>query len=328
MEQMICARSAGRMAAVLALSLGWAALAAAQTYPAKPIRIVVPQPPGGSTDLVARPLAKHFTEAMGQSVVVENRPGAGSLIGTDLVAKAQPDGYTLLMVAASFTINPSLHKQLPFDPVNDFAPIALLSSFPNLLVVHPSVPVKSVAELIALAKAKPGALNYGSSGVATGTHLSMEMFKHMAGVAIVHVPFKGGPPSVNALVGGQVHVNMATISTAMPHVKSGALRALAVSSSRRAASLPEVPTVAEAGVPGYDYSSWVGLLAPARIPRAIAERLSAESAKGVQAPEIRKILALEGADPVGSTPEDFAALIRREIASWKRIVEAAGIKSD
>jgi tripartite-type tricarboxylate transporter receptor subunit TctC len=306
----------------------FAAGAFAQSYPAKPIRVIVPQPPGGSTDLVARPLAKHFTDAMGQSIVVENRPGAGSLIGTDLVAKAPADGYTLLMVAASFTINPSLHKSLPFDPVNDFAPISLLSSFPNLLVVHPSVPVKSVQELIALARAKPGALNYGSSGVATGTHLSMEMFKHMAGLNIVHVPFKGGPPSVTGLVSGQVQVNMATISTAMPHVKSGALRALAVSTSQRSSALPDIPTVAEAGVPGYDYSSWVGLLAPAKTPRAVLERLASESARGVQTAETKKILALEGADPVGSTPEEFAALIRRELAGWRKVVEAAGIKAD
>ena len=305
-----------------------AAGAFAQSYPAQPIRVIVPQPPGGSTDLVARPLAKQVPDAMGQSIVVENRPGAGSLIGTDLVAKAAPDGYTLLMVAASFTINPSLHKSLPFDPVNDFTPISLLSSFPNLLVVHPSVPVKSVQELIALARAKPGALNYGSSGVATGTHLSMEMFKHMAGVNIVHVPFKGGPPSVTGLVSGQVQVNMATISTAMPHVKSGALRALAVSTSKRSSALPDIPTVAEAGLPGYDYSSWVGLLAPAKTPRAVLDRLASESARGVQTAETKKILALEGADPVGSTPEEFAALIRRELAGWRKVVEAAGIKAD
>lgn len=314
--------------AAIAASIVCTGAAIAQTYPTKPIRIVVPQPPGGSTDLVARPLARNLSEALGQSVVVENRPGAGSIIGTEIVAKAAPDGHTLLMVAASFTINPSLHKQLPFDPVADFAPISLLSSFPNILVVHPSVPAKSVQELIALARSRPGQLNYASSGVATGTHLSMELFKHMAGLNIVHVPFKGGAPSVNALVGGQVQVNMATISTAMPHVKSGALRALAVSSARRSASLPDVPTVAEAGLRGYDYSSWVGLLAPAKAPRPVIDRLSAESAKGVQSPDIRKILALEGAEPVGTSPEEFAALIRREIASWKKVVEAAGIKGD
>jgi tripartite-type tricarboxylate transporter receptor subunit TctC len=314
-----------------AMALGLLMLAGgafAQSYPSKTIRVVVPQPPGGSTDLVARPLARHLTDSLGQAIVVENRPGAGSLIGTDLVAKAAPDGYTLLMVAASFTINPSLHKSLPFDPVNDFAPISLLSAFPNLLVVHPSVPVKTVQELIALAKAKPGALNYGSSGVATGTHLSMEMFKHMTGLDIVHVPFKGGPPSVTGLVSGQVQVNMATISTAMAHVKSGALRALAVSTSKRSSSLPDLPTVAESGVPGYDYSSWVGLLGPAKTPRAVLDRLAAEAARGVQTAETRKILALEGADPVGSTPEEFAALIRREIAGWRKVVQAAGIKGD
>jgi tripartite-type tricarboxylate transporter receptor subunit TctC len=312
-------------AALIACATG----AAAQNYPARPIRLIVPQPPGGSTDLVARPLGKVLGDLFGQSIVVDNRPGAGSLIGTDAVAKAAPDGYTLLMVAASFTINPSLHKQLPFDPVADFTPVSLLSAFPNLLVVHPSVPARSVKELIALAKSKPGELNYGSSGVATGTHLSMEMFKYMAGgLDIVHVPFKGGPPGVNALVAGQVQANMSTISTALPHVKAGALRALAVSSARRAPSLPDVPTVAEAGVPGYDYSSWVGLLAPAKTPQAVVARLAAESARAVQAAEIRKVLSLEGAEPVGSSPEEFSALIRREIGAWKKVVEAAGIKEE
>ena len=303
--------------------------AVAQSYPTKPIRIVVGQPPGGSTDLVARPLAKIMSEGLGQPIVIDNRPGAGSLVGVDIVAKAAPDGYTLLMVAASFTINPALHRQLPFDPLKDFAPLSLLSSFPNLLVVHPSVAARSVQELIALAKADPGRLNYGSSGIATGTHLSMELFKYMAGgLDIVHVPFKGGPPGVNALVAGQVQVNMSTISTAMPHVKSGALRALAVSSARRAPALPDIPTVAEAGVPGYDYSSWVGLLAPATPPRGVIERLVSESAKAVQAAEVRKVLALEGAEPVGSGPEEFASVIRREIAAWKKVVDSAGIKAD
>jgi tripartite-type tricarboxylate transporter receptor subunit TctC len=312
----------------LAVSLVQASAAVAQTYPTRTIRIVVPQSAGGSTDLVARPLAQKLAEALKQPVVVENRPGAGSVIGTDLVAKAAPDGYTLLAVAASFSMSPSLYANLPFDPVRDFAPITLLSAFPNILVVHPSLPVKSVQELIAYAKARPGQLNFGSSGVATGTHLSMELFKNMTGIEMVHVPYKGGAPSVNALLAGEVQVTLATISTALPQVKAGRLRALAVTTPQRSVAAPEVPTLAESGVPGYDYSSWIGLLAPAKTPPAIVARLRAETARIVRTPEMRAILALEGAEPVGNSPEEFAALIGSEVGRWRKVVAAAGIKAD
>jgi tripartite-type tricarboxylate transporter receptor subunit TctC len=302
--------------------------AQAQPYPTRPIRLVVPQSAGGSTDLVARPLARQLGEALGQPVVVDNRPGAGSVVGTDLVAKAAPDGYTLLAVAASFAITPSLQKQLPFDPLRDFAPVTLLSAFPNVLVIHPAFPVTSVAELVSWLKKNPGKANYGSSGIGTGTHLSMELFKHMAGVEIVHVPYKGGAPSVNALLAGEVQVNLATISTAVPHIRTGRLRALAVTSRERVAALPEVPTIAEAGVPGYDYSSWIGLLAPAKTPAPVVARLGAEAARIMRTPEILSILALEGAQPVGGTPEEFAAVLHTEIGRWRKVVEAAGIKAD
>lgn len=301
--------------------------ASAQQYPSKPIRIIVPQSAGGSTDLVARPLAQQLAQTLGTSVVVENRPGAGSVIGTDLVAKAAPDGYTLLAVAASVTMSPSLYK-LPFDPLRDLAPISQLTSLPNILVVHPSMPIKSVKELIAFVKARPGQLNFGSSGIATGTHLSMELLMNMTGMKMVHIPYKGGSLNVNALIGGETQVNFSTISTALPHVKTGRLRALAVSTAKRAAAAPDVPTVAEAGVKGYEYSSWIGLLAPAKTPQAIIAKLNAESIKAMQAPEMKAIMAVEASEPVGSTPDEFDAVMKTEVARWMKVVKAAGIKGE
>ena len=302
--------------------------AVAQNYPARPIRLVVPQSAGGSTDLVARPLAQRVAESLKGSVVVDNRPGAGSTIGTDIAAKAPPDGYTLLAVAASFTMSPSLYKKLPFDPVNDFAPISLLSSLPNILVVHPAQPVKSVKELLAYAKAQPGKLNYSSSGMATGTHMSMELLKNMTGISMAHIPYKGGAPSVTALLSSEVQLCFATISTALPHVKSGRLRALAVSSARRATAAPDVPTIAEAGVPGYDYASWIGLLAPAKTPTAIVARWHSESARVMQTPEMKTLLLYEGSEAVGNSPQEFGAIIRTEVERWKTVSKAAGIKAE
>ena len=299
----------------------------AQSYPNKSIRIIVPQSAGGSTDLVARPLAQRLADALGQSVVVDNRPGAGSVVGTDLVAKAAPDGYTLLAVAASVTMSPSLYK-LPFDPLRDLAPISQLSSLPNILVVQPSLPVTSVKELVAFVRQRPSQLNFGSSGMATGTHLSMELLMYMTGVRMVHVPYKGGAPGVNALLAGETQVNFATISTALPHVKSGRLRALAVSTAQRAAAAPEVPTIAEAGIKGYDYSSWIGLLAPARTPSAVVTRLNVESVKAIRTPEVKAILAVEGSEPVGNSPDEFSAIMQTEVARWMKVVKAAGIKGD
>lgn len=297
-------------------------------WPSKPLRLIVPQSAGGSTDLVARPLAQQLAAALGQNVLVDNRPGAGSVIGTDIVARAAPDGHTLLAIAASFTATPALHAKLPFDSQRDFAPITLLSAFPNLLVVHPSLPVKSVQDLLSLARARPGQLNYGTSGAATGTHMSMELFMHLTGVRMVHVPYKGGAPSVQALMTNEVQVNMATISTVLPQARGGRVRALATTGARRAAVLPELPTVAEAGVAGFEYASWTGLLAPARTPQAVVERLHVEAARVVNSAEMKALLATEGAEPVGSTPAQFATQIRAEIARWTQVVKAAGIRAD
>jgi tripartite-type tricarboxylate transporter receptor subunit TctC len=302
--------------------------AVAQSYPSRPIRLVVPQSAGGSTDLVARPLAQRVADALKTSVVVDNRPGAGSTIGTDIAAKAPPDGYTLLAVAASFTMSPSLYKKLPFDPVNDFAPISLLSSLPNILVVHPSLPIKSVRDLLVYAKAQPGKLNYSSSGVATGTHMSMELLKHMTGISITHIPYKGGAPSVTALLSSEVQLCFATISTALPHVKSSRLRALAVSTARRANVAPEVPAIAEAGVPGYDYTSWIGLLAPAKTPVSIIAHWSAESARVMQTPEMKTLLQHEGSEPVGNSPQEFGKIIRTEVERWRAVARAANMIAD
>jgi tripartite-type tricarboxylate transporter receptor subunit TctC len=288
--------------------------------------VIVPQSAGGSTDLAARIVTQRLSDVLGHSLVVDNRPGAGSLNGTDTVAKATADGYTLLCVAASFSINPSLHKNLPFDPISDFVPITRLAALPHILVVHPSLPVKSVKELIALAKGKPGELNYASSGIATSTHLAAELFKHMTGVDMVQVPFKGGGPGIVGLLSGQVQLYFATISTALPHVKSGKLRALAVTTTKRSVVAPEYPTIAEAGVPGYEHASWIGLLAPAKTPPAIIRKLQSESMKVVHTQEVRNLLLRDGLEPVGDTPQEFAALIKAEVAKWRRVVKAAGIK--
>jgi tripartite-type tricarboxylate transporter receptor subunit TctC len=314
---------------IAAVGIAYGALAHAQApYPTKPVRLIVPQSPGASTDLTARLIAQKLSAAFGQPVVVDNRPGAGSIIGTDLVAKAAPDGYTLLVVASSITLNPSLHRNLPFDVLRDLAPITQLSAFPNLLTVHPALPVKSVKDLIALAKAKPGSLNYGSSGSATGTHLSAELFKYMTGIDMVHVPYKGGGPAVQALLGGQVQLNFATIVSVLPHVRSGKLRAIAVTTAKRSPSMPEIPTIAESGVPGYDHGPWNGFLAPARTPRAVIARLNEETARILHLPETKAVFTNEGAEPVGNKPEEFGAIIKAETAKWGKVIQSAGIKAD
>ena len=313
------------MAAAVMAAPFFCAETLAQNYPVKPIRIIVPQSAGGSTDLVARVVTQRLDDVLKQSLVVDNRPGAGSINGTDIVAKATPDGYTLLAVAASFTITPSLRHKLPFDPVRDFAPVSQLAILPHVLVLHPSVQAKSVKELIALAKAKPGELNFASSGVGTSTHLAAEQFMYLTGTKMLVVPYKGGAPGTTALLGGQVQVYFATISTALPHIKSGKLRALAVTSAKRSSVAPELPTIAEAGVTGYEHSSWVGILAPAKTPRPVIEKLHGEIVKIVQAPDVKALFLRDGLETVGNSPREFDAIIKAEIAKWQKLVQAAGI---
>ncbi len=314
--------------AVFVAALSAQAGAAAEIYPHKPVRMIVPQSAGGSTDLVARVIAQRLDDALKQPVVVDNRPGAGSINGTEIVAKATPDGYTLLAIAASFTITPSLRKQLPFDPVRDFSAITQLAILPHILVVPPAVPATTVKELIALLKAKPGELNCATSGVGTSTHLALEQFMYMTGTKMLPVPYKGGAPGMTALLGGQVQLYFATISTALPHVKSGKLRALAVTSARRSTAAPEFPTVAESGVPGYEHTSWVGLLAPAKTPQPIIARLNAESVRIVNSPQVKTLMLREGLESVGNTPEEFAAIIKAEVAKWMKLAKIADIKAD
>jgi tripartite-type tricarboxylate transporter receptor subunit TctC len=309
----------------LTATFAWANETAAQVYPSRPIRVIVPQSAGGSTDLAARAVTQRLTDVLGQPVVVDNRPGAGSLIGTDLVAKATPDGHTLLAVAGSFSINPSMHAKLPFDPVRDFAPISRVCTLPHVLVVHPAVPAKSVKELTALARAKPGQLNVATSGIATSTHMAAELFMYMTGTKMVAVPYKGGAPGNIALVSGQVQLYFATISTTLPHVRAGKLRALAVTTAKRSAAAPDYPTIAEAGVPGYEHASWVGILAPARTPSAVVAKLNSEIDRIVHLPEVKEFFLRDGLEPDGGPTKEFATNIRNEVAKWMKVVKAAGI---
>ena len=302
--------------------------AQAQDYPARPVRVVVPFPPGGGTDIVARLVTQKLGERLGANFVIDNRSGAGGTIGTEIVAKSPPDGYTLAVVSGSHAINPSLYRKLGYDAARDFAPVTLIVSGPGLLVVHPSVPAKTVKELIAVAKARPGQLHYASAGNGTPPHLAAELFKTMTGVNMVHVPYKGNTFAFTDLVAGQVSVSFPTIPSALPLVRSGRLRALAVTSARRSAVLPDVPTIAESGVPGYDSASWFGMLAPAGTPAAITTKLQQETARILQLPDIRKRFLDQGLDPVGDTPQEFAAFIGVEIAKWSKVVAASGARVD
>ena len=306
-----------------------ATAASAQTYPTKPIRLVVPFPPGGATDILARDVAQKLTEAWGQQVIVDNRPGAGGNIGSELVAKSAPDGYTLEMgTVGTHAINASLYAKMPYDHVKDFVPVILVAGVPNVLVVNPAVPANSVAELIAYAKANPGKLNFASSGNGTSIHLSGELFKFMAGVQMTHVPYKGSAPALQDLIGGQVQLMFDNLPPSLPQIKAGKLRALAVTSLTRAPALPDVPTMAEAGLPGYEASSWFGVLAPAGTPLAIVTKLNAEIAKWLATPEAKEKLSKQGANAAGGTPEDFAKHIAAETAKWAKVVKDSGAKID
>jgi len=316
---------------VMALCAGAAGQAVAQqeVYPSRLIRIVVPQPPGGTTDILGRVVGQKITEATGQQAVVDNRGGAGGNIGTELVAKSKPDGYTLLTVASStLTINPSLFPKMPFDTLQDLVPVITIADVQNVLITHPSIPVKSAKELIALAKAKPGQLSYGSSGSGQSTHLGMELFKAMAGIDILHVPYKGGSLMIRDVVAGHIFITMNNIPSVQPHVLSGRLRPLAVSGKKRSPGFPQLPTIHEAAVPGYENSVWYGLLAPAGTPADIVNRLNGIVAKALKTPELFERLSRQGAEPVGDTPEESRELIRRDLAKWAKVIRDTGIKLD
>jgi len=294
-------------------------------YPARPVRIVVPSPPGGGTDIVARVLGQHLSKALGQPFVVENKPGAGNMIGIEHVARSSADGYTLLFVASTLALNSVLYKKVPYDPVRDFAPITLAATAPNVLLVNPSVPARSLAEFIALAKTRPGTLSYGTPGIGTSPHLSMELLKSLAGIDLQHVPYRGTAAAVTDLIGGQIAATFANALTAKPQVDSGRVRALAVSGPRPIQALPNVPPAASV-VPGYEAMQWYGLAAPAGTAPAIIARLHGEAVKALKSDEMKEKLAADGAEPLGSTPAEFAALIRTELEKWTRVARAAGIE--
>jgi len=302
--------------------------ARAQAYPARPIRLVVPFPPGGPTDVLARIVAAKLPEVIGQQVVLDNKPGASGMIGAEQVAKSAPDGYTLLSNASIQVINPSLYPKSPFDAIADFVPVTQLASVPLILVVNNDLPVHSVKELVAYLKANPGKLNFGSSGNAAAPHLAGESFKIMTGAVMQHVPYKGSAPALTDLIGGQVQLMFDSMPSAMPHVKAGKIRPLAVTTARRVAAVPDLPTIAEAGVPGYDISTWYGVWAPKGTPRDIVLRLQQDIARVLQMPDTRERYAGLGAEPVGNTPDEFAAYCRSELAKWAKVVKESGAKAD
>jgi tripartite-type tricarboxylate transporter receptor subunit TctC len=301
----------------------------AQSWPAKPIKYVVPFAPGGTTDILARTISEKLSIALGQPVVVENKPGAGGGVGADFTAKAAPDGYTIMGgTISTHAINASLYSNLPYDPVKDFVAITLIARVPNMLVINPDVPAKTVAELIKLLKANPGKYTFASSGNGTSQHLSGELFKSMAGVEMQHIPYKGSPPALQDVVGGQVTMTFDNITTALPLAKAGKLRALAVTTARRSSAAPEVPTLAEAGLPGFEVGSWQGVFAPAGTPPDIVKRLNAEIVKIINTPEVKEKLVALGAEPVGDTPEQFSAYVKTEVVKWSDVVKKSGAKVD
>ena len=297
-------------------------------YPARPVRLIVPFGPAGSADALARTLQPSLSEALGQPVVIDNRPGASSTIGTEMAARAAPDGYTLVMITTTHTVNPSLLAKLPYDSVKDFSPVSLVVSQPNILVVHPSVPVKSVKELVALAKAKPNSLNFASGGNGSSPHLSGELFKLVAAIEITHIPYKGSGPGVTDLLGGHVQMMFAGPLALEQHIKSGRLRALAVADRRRSTVVPDIPTMTEAGFPGVETGTWYGILAPARTPPAIVTSLQRTIARTVQMPDLKSRIVNQGVDIVASSPDDFHKFIIAEIAKWSRVVQKAGVRVD
>ena len=313
--------------AMLLLASQWAAPVAAQQYPSRPIRLIVPYAPGGGNDTLSRAIGQKLTQSVGQPLVVDNRPGSGGVIGADIVAKAAPDGYTLLMASSELAVSVSLIATLPYDPLRDFAPVARVGETSYLLVVHPSLSSKSVAELIALAKARPGQLNYASAGVGSPLHLAAELFKWMTGTNLVQVTYKGGAPAVTATLAGETQVVFGSVTTTLQLVKAGRLRALAVTSAKRSPLVPDLPTVAEAGVPGFELVNWYGVLAPARTPKSIISKINREIAQIMAMPDIReRVLQNQGIEPIVSTADEFAALLKNEVAKWRKLTKAVGIR--
>jgi len=316
-------------AAFCAVAALHAAGALAQAWPAKPIRLLVPFPPGGSTDIVARIVAQKLSERLGQSIVIENRGGAGGTLGTAVVARAAPDGYTLTVGSTStHVVAPSVYTRLDYDPVKDFAPVSLMAVSPYLLVVNPALPVKNLQELVALARKQPGKLNYASAGIGSTTHLAMEMLKSVSGTLMLHIPYNGNGPAGTALIGGQVEVLFGSLPSLLPHARSGRARALAVGTPRRSPSLPEVPTVAESGYPGFDASLWLAIMAPAGTPQPILDRLQKEISSIVGAADTREALDKAGAEPNSSSPAELAAMIRDGVPKYAAIIKSAGIKPE
>ena len=316
-----------RASLVVAAMLAGPPMALAQQYPTKPVRIIVPFAPGGGSDFIARFMAQRLTAALGQQVIVENKPGAGGVLGIDAGIKSPPDGYTLTLIASSYTVNPSIYK-LSFDPVGDITPIIQMSQGPLLVVVNPALPVKTTKDLIALAKSKPGEVNFASSGQGSVIHLATELFANMAAVKMNHIPYKGTGPALTDTIAGQTNVFFSSTANAMPHVKSGRLRAVAVTTAKRIPALPEVPSIAESGVPGYDVTLWHGLIAPKGLPRAIVDRINSEVTRTLKLKETAEQLQNDGVAPAGGTPEQFAAQIRKEIAVWRKVAADAGVKAE
>jgi tripartite-type tricarboxylate transporter receptor subunit TctC len=309
-------------------AIGYAttAVAAESGYPERPVRVIVTFPPGGGTDIVARMVFQKVAERLGATFIIDNRGGAGGTIGTDLAAKAPADGYTLVVISGSHTINPSLYAKLPYDAVRDFAPVTMLVTGPGLLVIHPSLPARTVRQLIAMAKERPGQMLYASAGNGTPPHLAAELFKHLTQTNIVHIPYKGNAQAMTDLVAGQVSLSFPTIPSALPHVHAAKLRALGVTSARRSSALPGIPALAEAGVPGYEGSAWYGVLAPAGTARGIIEKLQSELHSALDSPELRDKLIAQGLEPVASAPAEFAATIALELTKWSKVVAASGAK--
>ncbi len=317
------------LAVASACTLAATPVALAQSYPTKSIRLICPFPPGGAVDIASRAIANELSKTIGQQVVVENKPGAGGNIGGVEAARAAPDGYTIFMTTSGINaINPALYSKMPFDPNKDLAPVSALVSLNNVLVVHPSVAAKSVTEIIAMAKAQPGKMTYASSGSGTSIHMSGEMFKHLAKVDILHIPYKGSSPALTDMLGGQVMMMFDNVPSALPHIKSGKLRALATTGAKRDATLPDLPTIAEAGVPGYESGVWFGLLVPAGTPRDIVAKLNTEAVKGTKSPEFVKRMTDLGYNIIGSTPEQMTEMLKTEVNTWGPIVKASGAKAD